>query len=502
MSHPDTPFIIVNGAAQRALITASAAAADRLKMPAAVVGGFPRDCLLGRTAADLDIAAEGDAKALAEAIAAESGGSVFTLDQAAGMYRVTLPVGSAFGQIDVGAAHGSLEADLRRRDFTADALAAPLAGFDPASGRMDIIDLTGGLADIRNRVLRAVAPDIFRQDPARLLRGARLAAELDFSIEANTEALITAEASLAAGTAGERTREELLRLFSLPRSGQITEYLDRLGLIKAIFPELEASRGLVQPREHAWDVLNHQLKTISALNWIFRQGNWPHAAETVRDMIPLPDRAWEYFSTKVNGFSRLALSRLAALLHDVAKPETRVLTDTGRIRFFGHAQKGAITAATILERLRFSKRETEFVCAMVRAHLRPVQMGPEAILPTPRAVYRYRRDTGEAAVANLYLSLADHLAARGPELELDNFNKHVTIVDYILGELERQSAGAEKQHKLISGHDLQRWLRMKPGPRMGAVLEAVREAQAAGEITSRRQALELARQIIKTEQAQ
>ena len=502
MLHSESPFITLKDPARRAVIAGAAEAAAGLKITAEVVGGFVRDSLLGRPAADLDIAAEGDTAALAAALAATTGGSVFALDQAAAMYRIVLPPASAFRQIDINAIHENLTADIRRRDFTADALAAPLEGFDPAAGRLDITDLTGGLADIRERRLRAVATDIFQQDPARLLRGVRLAAELDFSIDPATEALIMADAALAGSVAGERTREELLRLFSLPESGKAAEYLDRLGLLTAIFPEMADSRGLVQPKEHAWDVLNHQLKTISALDWIFRQGSWPHAAETIRDMIPLPERVREYFNTPINGFSRLALSRLAALLHDVAKPETRVLTDTGRIRFFGHAQKGATTTSVILERLRFSNRENDFVSAMVRAHLRPVQMGPEAMLPTPRAVYRYRRDTGEAALANLYLSLADHLAARGPELELDNFNKHVTIVDYILGELKRQSADSERQRQLISGHDLQKRLQMKPGPAMGAVLEAVREAQAAGEITTREAALGLARSIMATEQTE
>ncbi len=122
-------------------------------------------------------------------------------------------------------------------------------------------------------------------------------------------------------------------------------------------------------------------------------------------------------------------------------------------------------------------------------------MGPDAMLPTPRAVYRYLRDTGDAAVATLYLSLADHLAARGPALELDNFREHVTIVDYILGEVERQQKEACKP-RLLNGNELQSYFRLKPGPEMGEILAAVEEAQATGEISTRNEAIRYVREML------
>ena len=424
---------------------------------------------------------------------------MFALDAETNMYRVILPPNAAFRQIDISAAWGTLDEDLQRRDFTVNALACSLDNFDASTGNMSIIGAAQGITDIENRCLRAVAPDIFQKDPARLLRGVRLAVELGFTIEPTTETTITANADLLATVAGERTREELLRLLSLPMAGTIVEYLDRLSLLTKIFPELEPSRGIEQPKEHAWDVLNHQMKTVASLDWILGQGSWPHAAASVRELIPLPARIMDYFATSIgSGATRMALSRLAALLHDIAKPETKILTDSGRIRFFGHAQKGAGVVETLLERLRFSKRETAFVSAMVKAHLRPVQMGPEAMLPTPKAVYRYLRDTGEAAVANLYLSLADHLAARGPSLELDNFREHVTIVNYILTEYQRQAAKS-KETPLITGHDLQKRFGLRPGPEIGKILTAAREAQATGEILTPGEAIELAGRLISQE---
>lgn len=488
--------VIVTDPNQRAVLTTIAAAAKVNQVKAFIAGGFIRDNLLGHHVGDLDIVISGDPQNLIQVLKSQFNGTSFALDNATGMFRLAMPSGSAFDQIDITTATGTLEDDLWRRDFSINAMAASLADFDSTAGRCDIIDPTGGLSDVRTQHIRAVTIDVFRQDPARLLRGVRLAAELGFTIEPATESAIASHAGLVATVAGERTREELLRLLSLKNSGATIEYLDKLSLLTHIFPELEASRGVEQPLEHAWDVLGHQLKTAVALDWVLRRGQWPYAAESTRQLIPWDQTQEEYFSSSISGgASRLALTRLAAILHDIAKPETRILTESGRIRFFGHAQKGALAVEKILERLRFSKREISFISAIVKAHLRPVQMGPDAMLPTPRAVYRYLRDTGDAAVATLYLSLADHLAARGPALELDNFREHVTIVDYILGELGRQLKEAGKP-RLLNGNELQSYFGLKPGPEMGEILAAVEEAQATGEIKTRNEAIRYVRGML------
>jgi poly(A) polymerase len=494
MTKPIPRFLTVVDPGQREIIEAAAAVADAQKVKIAIVGGFIRDSLLERTAHDLDLAVEGDAKVFAEVLAAKLGCPMFALHLEAGMYRLTL-CGRAFDQIDIGAATVSLHEDLLRRDFTIDALAAPIDTSKLAIGRLHIVDPTGGLGDLAGKTLRAVTPDVYKSDPARLLRGVRLAAELGFAIEPATERLINENVHLASEVAGERTREDLVKLFSLPSVGAAVEYLDRLGLLTAIFPELEPSRGVEQPIEHNWDVLGHQLKAVSSLDWVLRRGDWPYAPPEAQRIIPWDSAIAAYFEATINGgATRLALIRMAALIHDIAKPETKTLAPSGRVRFYGHANRGAVTAADMLARLRFSQKEIKFVAALVEFHMRPNQLGPEAIKPTPKAVYRFLRDAGDAAVATLYLSLADHLAARGPTLMLDNFREHVTIVTYVLAERGRQLEKAPK--RLVDGDDLQSRFGMKPGPEMGKILEAIAEAQATGEITTEEEGLQLAARII------
>jgi poly(A) polymerase len=183
---------------------------------------------------------------------------------------------------------------------------------------------------------------------------------------------------------------------------------------------------------------------------------------------------------------------MAALLHDIAKPQAKTIEANGRMRFLGHAQQGATASAIILERLRFSSREIKLVETMVKYHLRPTQMSQNGP-PSPRAIYRYFRDTGDAGIDILFLSLADHLATRGPNLKLEPWQVHTQLVGYVLTK-RFQEESVVTPPKLISGHDLIRLFGLSPGPQIGELLEVVCEAQASGELNTREEALSYIRQ--------
>ena len=125
---------------------------------------------------------------------------------------------------------------------------------------------------------------------------------------------------------------------------------------------------------------------------------------------------------------------------------------------------------------------------MIKHHLRPGQMNQQGELPTRRAIYRYFRDTGEAGIDILYLSLADHLATRGPHLDLAHWQQHTRVVDFVLSQHSEQET-ITRPPKLVDGHDIINIFSMSPRPRLGEILEAVREAQALGEVTDRQEAL-------------
>jgi poly(A) polymerase len=459
-----------------------------------LVGGFVRDLLLGRDTTDIDIAVIADALETAQKAAAALDGKYVPLDTENGVARVIIP-GEKW-HLDISTIESDIETDLARRDFTVNAIAFPLdAGFKAAIDTYRFIDPFYGREDLRNRVIKVTGPGVFEADAVRLLRAVRLASELGMRIEANTENLIRRHSGLVAAVAGERVREELLRLLALPGAGQRLLYLDELGLLTALIPELEQARGVSQPKLHVWDVFTHSLKMVDAVEFLFREGNWDYAGVEILALVPWSDRLKEHFNGEISsGSTRKILLQLAALLHDIAKPSTKTTDTDGRTRFIGHPQEGAATAAAILERLRFSKREIQHIELLIKHHLRPTQMSHEGA-PTRRAIYRYFRDTGETGIDLLFMSLADHLAARGNTLDLQQWLEHTRLTDDVL-QRRFEEESAPKPVKLIDGHDLITTFKLAPGPRIGEILEAVREAQSAGEITDKQEAINYIQRLL------
>ncbi len=464
-----------------------------------LVGGFIRDAMLKRATADIDIALAADALEIAPKIADALGGKFVPLDKHNRLCRVMIadkkaPSGGRW-QLDFSSFDDSIEKDLSRRDFTIDAIACDLAevGGEDAT----LIDPFDGLSDLKNKVIRAVAETVFEDDAVRLLRAARLAAELGFSLDDKTEALVKSQSHLIADVAGERLREELVRLLAVPHPERFLFHLDELGLITALFPELAKAKGVEQPKEHAWNVFDHSLQTVIALDFILRQGSWEYGG-AVLAAVPWSDRLAKHFAREVSGgSSRRALLKLAALLHDISKPETKAVGEDGRTHFLGHAKLGAAVAADILSRLRFSGKEAKLVEIVINYHMRPGQMSQQG-LPTQRAIYRYFRDCGEAGIDILFLSLADHLATRGPNLDMAGWTEHTRMVEYVLEKHFEQQKLVEPT-RLVDGNDLINIFGLSPGPAIGEILEAVREAQASGELNDREEALDYIRQRLATE---
>jgi poly(A) polymerase len=474
-----------------------------------LVGGLVRDVLLGRDTADIDIAVASDALEVAPKVATALGGKYVLLDRVNRVGRVVLvdkgaPSTRVQWELDFSTFTGNIEQDLARRDFTIDAMAIGLGRiFDrsyspalPASRRRGaaplrlpgLIDPFNGLDDLRQGIIRAVDETAFESDAVRLIRAVRLAAELGFSIDKETEALIRHCSYLITGVAGERVREELLRLLAISQAGQLLLYLDELGLLTAVFPELAQTKGVEQPKEHFWNVFDHSLQTVIAVDFLLRQGAWEYAGGKVLAAVPWSAMLAQHFDQEVSsGSTRRVLLKLAALLHDVAKPQTKAVDAGGRMRFLGHAKEGATIVANMLERLRFSAKEVKLVETAVRHHLRPGQMTQNE-LPTRRAIYRYFRDTVEAGIDILFLSLADHLATRGPHLNLSHWQEHKRVVEYVLSQRFEQES-IVRPPKLVDGHDLINIFAISPGPQIGEILEAVREAQASGEVTTKQEAL-------------
>jgi putative nucleotidyltransferase with HDIG domain len=485
----------------RPLIAEIAAFFAARNVRAYAAGGFLRDVLLGVEPHDVDIAAAGDTLALGRELADAIGGAFVVLDKERRHTRVIWPGSDMF--MDLTPVEGTIEDDLRRRDYTINALGAALA--DLASGDAEVIDPTGGLADLGAKLVRATSEEAMRDDSVRALRGARIATQIMFDIEPATRQMISSLAPSVAEAAPERQREELMRLFAAASAGRGVRLMDELGLLSAVLPEVDVTRDVEQPKEHFHDVFGHSVAAVEALDALLSDGE-PEgevAGRLWRELwggLAWWEGARDHFSEPVSpGTPRRALLKFCGLLHDIGKPATKSFEESGRMRFFGHSDAGAGIAVGLMRRLRFSRREVHIVQKMIEAHLRPVQMAQERA-PTKRAVYRYFQATGEAGIDTLFLSLADHLATVGPDVRWEGFRVHVAVVSHIL-HLRFTDPKVIRPPKLIDGEDLMREFGLGPGPLLGELLEAVREAHAVGEVNTVEEALALAKEKLAEIQA-
>jgi putative nucleotidyltransferase with HDIG domain len=441
------------------------------------VGGAVRDAALGRPVADLDLAVAGDPGAAAKAVAAELVEHAFELSAEFGTWRVVAP-GRGW-QVDVTALKGEgIEADLAARDFTIGAAAVPL-------GSGEVVDPFGGLADLERRCLRAVGPASFEDDPLRLLRAARLAAELELEIEPATADLARACASRAAEPAGERQLAELRQLLGGPDPLRGLALLDELRLTAVVLPEVEALRGVEQGPNHHLDVHGHTLAVLE------------HTLEVEADLGRFAgERAGEVRALLdeplADELDRAAALRFGALFHDIAKPQTRAERD-GFVGFRGHDKIGADVIAGICGRLRASRRLTRHLQGLTLHHLRLGFMIPEAPLPL-RRVHDYLRATEPVAVDVTLLTVADRLSARGhgPIASPAMVEAHLSLArEMIAAALDWRRQGPPAP--LLRGDELAAELGIEEGPRIGEALAELEAAQYAGEVGDRDAALAHAR---------
>jgi poly(A) polymerase len=449
-----------------------------LDQSAWLVGGAVRDRLLGRESTDFDVALEGDPARAARALAGRVGGHPFELSEQFGVWRVVARDRS--WQLDLLPLAGrSIEDDLSGRDLTVNAIAQPLGGGDP-------VDPFDGVRDLRERRLRMVSPEAFERDPLRVLRLARLACELDFTVERRTAATAASSAPGLRDVAPERVFAELKRLITSDAAVTGIQLMDELGITQVVLPELRELHGVEQSRFHHLDVYSHTVEVLAATIALERDP---------RSLLGEHAGAVDQFMRRplANELTRWQALRFGALLHDIAKPETRSVTPEGRVTFIGHDAAGGETAREVLRRLRASERLTEHVAALARHHLRLGFLVHEMPL-SRRAIYRYLRACEPVPVDVTVLSVADRLATRGDRSE-EAIAKHLELARQMLGEALRFQADPPRPP--IRGDELARELDLRPGPEVGRILAELEEASFAGEVVTPEDAIELARGLLR-----
>jgi len=447
-----------------------------------LVGGYLRDRILEREGGDIDLAVAGDVGKYGRELADTLGGSFFLLGGKQQVARIVVKDGGQ-RKIDICALRGGIEDDLRLRDFTINALAVDAENLAEGLTPVQIIDVTGGLRDLKNRKISVVSSEALKDDPLRVLRAVRLSIELDFDIEPKTFSLLKGFANLIKNISSERVQQELYLTFSLSGSCEAIKSLDELNVIELIIPEFKEMKGVAQNDYHHLDVWNHTLLALKNLDEILTNLKkiFPDERGKILHHLNQPFQG---------GFNRVVPLKFATLLHDIGKPRTKSIDSSGIIHFYNHSEVGAGLAKNICKRLKISKEGVMIVGKLVAEHMRIGYLSKEENL-TDRAMRRFLRDCGKETVEVLLLSLADRRATLGPLSPPESLNRHESFIKKVMK--AHLSAVEKPKPHLVTGYDLMKELNLKPGKFIGRLLEEIEEVQAEGKISTKKEALSFAK---------
>jgi putative nucleotidyltransferase with HDIG domain len=367
---------------------------------------------------------------------------------------------------------GDILADLAQRDFTINAMAEPLAGGE-------LLDPHGGQEDLKKRLVRMVSAQALEEDPLRSLRAIRIAVELDLTLDEATGRAAAANAPAIERVANERVFAELKRIVSADNVLRGLTMMDEHGLTDVVLPELSALKGIEQSHFHHADVHDHTLEVLDQVARLQRDPAAVGLDDQVRTLLeePLSDE-----------LTRGQAMRWAALLHDAAKPQTRGFLPNGRVTFLGHDAEGARLARDVLARMRSSQKLRDYVAALISHHLAAGFLVHQRPLDR-RTIWRYLRATRPYSVDITVFTVADRLATRGANAE-NAIAGHLDVARELI------AAAREPVPKpLVRGDELVQEAGVKPGPQIGAILAQIEEDRYAGELSTREQALERAREL-------
>lgn len=468
-----------------------------------LVGGAVRDLLIPRESHDLDFVVTGDPFQAARRVADKLGGAYYPLDEENGTARVILP-GSHFRNIhlDFSNIRGSdLTEDLRSRDFTINSMAMSIKDFNK------LIDPLSGAKDLKNKKLRVCSPEAILHDPIRLVRGVRLSIDLNLEILPDTKELMRQSVAKLEKISPERKRDEIFRMLEGPKPDSTIRILDRLGALIYLLPELDSLKGLTQSVPHVSDVWDHTLNGLAFLKAIVKEFTQDHVLDSNNNfqlglvsvsLNEFRDQIRSHFDYSLNPErSHQALLYLGYLYHDIGKAECRTIDEDGKIRFFNHEEAGSKIIAERAVNLRLSNHEINRLIWIVQGHMRPLLFVQQEQTPSPKAIYRFFRKYGKAGIDICFAALADTLGTYGPTLPHETWIKTLQITQSLFAAWWIKPLEQVRPPSLVNGHDILELFGLQPGPQIGELLEAVREAQVEEKIFTREEALDLIAELVK-----
>ncbi|MFC1678414.1 CCA tRNA nucleotidyltransferase [Patescibacteria group bacterium] len=424
---------------------------EKAKFEAYIVGGCVRDLILGNTPRDWDITTNAKPEQILKVIQNSKYENDFG--------TVLLPIKNKDGKTETVVEittyrseqgysdrrhpdkikfEEKLDKDLERRDFTINAIAIKIKVESnlPAgkAGKLkenehELVDLFGGEKDIRKQIIRAVGEpvDRFKEDALRMMRAIRLACELDFTIEDKTQRAIKKQAGSIKFISNERIRDELIKILSSQKAYEGFMLLHKNKLLQYIVPEMEKGIGVEQNHHHIHTVFNH-----SALSLMY-----------------CPSKDWRV--------------RLASLLHDIAKPQTKKLINGGAT-FYNHDMVGARITKKIMTRLKFSNDDIEKVTNLVRHHMFYYNVDEVTASSVRRLIVKVGKENLKDLID---IRIADRLGSGVPKAKPYKL-RHL---EYMMKKVQNDPVSVKMLK--INGNDLMTIMNIKPGPKIGAILDVL-----------------------------
>ncbi|MDD3593870.1 MAG: HD domain-containing protein [Candidatus Gastranaerophilales bacterium] len=441
-----------------------------------LAGGFLRDKLCAKESFDMDFIVQGqNALELAEKFAQKIGGSFVLLDKDYEIARVVAD--DKLHYFDFARCLGDdIEKDLKRRDLTVNSIALEIF---PS---VKLYDINKGIEDFHDKKIKVISEQNIIDDPLRILRVFRFAVQLGFKIDPETLKYAKKHLDLIDSVSKERILAEFLKLLEAKNSAKYVEFMYDIGLLYKILPILEIEEGIPPNSHHHLDLIHHSMETLRQAEYLIEE---------------MPEWVSARFDENFNHALKVSsLFKVACLLHDIGKRETWTIEENGRHRFINHDEVGAMLLKPVLKQLKFSKAQTAYVTKLVRYHIYPSQLTRSEEAASQKAINRMFRKLDNETIDVIILAMADRFSALGPEITKqiseDNFNA-LTI---FLNQYKAFAQTKEPLPKLLDGNEIAEFLNIPRGKELGRIIKELQEAQACGEVLSKKDALNFLKNIV------
>lgn len=414
-----------------------------------LAGGCIRDLAIFNTSSlDRDIVLFNlDTEIVARKIADSLDAAFVELDSENKIYRIVL--GENYADIAQGL-NNSVDDDIQRRDFTINSIFYDLKN-------STLIDIAGGFKDIEQKVIKTSNIKNLDDDPLRILRAFRFQAQLGFKIDDAVLEYIKKNGEKLNAIAKERINQEILKMFEGKFLPETLLNMHDIDFLEIVFPFIKNIKKIPPNAHHHLDLVHHSIETVKQIR---------------------------------HNRSNAALLRLAAFYHDIGKPLCWTIEpDTGRHRFIGHDEKGEKLAQQELSGLKFSKKQIEYVSKMVKNHIYPSSLmsTPEGV--SNKAMARFIRKIHPDVEDLIELARADRLSARGEAVTQDMIQKNLKNLEKLLQYYEDIKESLKELPKLLNGKEIMEILNIPAAPKLGELINELKEAQIAGVVKTREEAI-------------